>query len=266
MPGATLYYETRGTGPALLLIPGGGGDIGPFDRLAQDIADKYTVIAYERRGFSRSTLTEPIADADRLRADADDATRVLDAAGIATAAVLGSSSGAIVTLDLLTRHPDRVTRAVVHEPPLVSMVDDPDTWTALFDQVHDIWAAGDVDRAGAVFSEGVGMTGAGHLPDSEGLPAPLAAMLDRLRANRAFHFEHELRTYPLYPLDLAALKSLTGKLVLAGGEQSHGDFPYRATQGLAAALGTTVVEFSGDHIGYTSDPAGFAAALLEVLA
>jgi pimeloyl-ACP methyl ester carboxylesterase len=34
VPGATLYYEVRGTGPLLLSIPGGGGDAGVFDEMA----------------------------------------------------------------------------------------------------------------------------------------------------------------------------------------------------------------------------------------
>jgi hypothetical protein len=31
LPGATLYYETRGSGPVLLLIAGGGTDAGVFE-------------------------------------------------------------------------------------------------------------------------------------------------------------------------------------------------------------------------------------------
>jgi hypothetical protein len=34
VPGATLYYETRGTGPVLLLIPGGAADADIFAGLA----------------------------------------------------------------------------------------------------------------------------------------------------------------------------------------------------------------------------------------
>src|SRR5581483_2633124 len=122
VPGARVYYVSRGTGPVLLLVPGGNGDVGPFDRLASDLADRFTVVAYERRGFTRSPIETPIDDADRLHADADDAARVLDAVGAGTAYVLGSSSGAIVALDLLTRHPDRIVTLIAHEPPLVELV------------------------------------------------------------------------------------------------------------------------------------------------
>src|SRR3954447_2802054 len=94
VPGARVYYEARGTGPVLLLIPGGQGDVGPFDRLASDLADRFTVVAYERRGFARSPMQTPVEGIDRLHADADDAVRVLDAVGAGAAYVFGSSSGA----------------------------------------------------------------------------------------------------------------------------------------------------------------------------
>ena len=35
VPGASLYYETRGSGPVLLIIPGGPQDAGVFADVAQ---------------------------------------------------------------------------------------------------------------------------------------------------------------------------------------------------------------------------------------
>jgi hypothetical protein len=35
VPGATVYFETQGTGPVLLLIPGGAADAGIFAGLAR---------------------------------------------------------------------------------------------------------------------------------------------------------------------------------------------------------------------------------------
>ena len=39
VPGATLYYEVRGTGPVLLAIPGGPTDAGMFTALADQLAE-----------------------------------------------------------------------------------------------------------------------------------------------------------------------------------------------------------------------------------
>ncbi|HEY3955206.1 MAG TPA: hypothetical protein VGM53_17700 [Streptosporangiaceae bacterium] len=54
--GADLYFERRGAGPPLLLIVGGGGDCGYYGRLADILADEFTVLSYDRRGNSRSRL------------------------------------------------------------------------------------------------------------------------------------------------------------------------------------------------------------------
>ncbi len=55
--GADLYAERRGSGPPVLLIPGGGGDCGLFGELAELLAGAgYTAASYDRRGNSRSRL------------------------------------------------------------------------------------------------------------------------------------------------------------------------------------------------------------------
>jgi len=74
----------------------------------------------------------PVDDANRISADVEDAVALIARRGGGPACVFGSSSGAIVTLDLVTRHPDLVSTAVVHEPPILELLDDPDAWAARF--------------------------------------------------------------------------------------------------------------------------------------
>ncbi|MGH2758351.1 MAG: alpha/beta fold hydrolase, partial [Actinomycetota bacterium] len=62
VPGATLYHEVRGSGPVLLAIPGGPTDAGLFTGFAEYLADRYTVVTYDPRGHSRSTLDGPPED------------------------------------------------------------------------------------------------------------------------------------------------------------------------------------------------------------
>ena len=54
VPGATLYYEMRGKGPLLVIIPGGPQDAGVFAELAAGMADTHRVVAIDPRGNSRS--------------------------------------------------------------------------------------------------------------------------------------------------------------------------------------------------------------------
>jgi pimeloyl-ACP methyl ester carboxylesterase len=72
LSGTTLYYETRGSGPVLLLIAGGGTDAGIFEGLASFLAHDYTVITYDPRGNSRSPLDGPLVD-QQIEVHSDDA-------------------------------------------------------------------------------------------------------------------------------------------------------------------------------------------------
>ncbi len=65
VPGERLYYEVRGSGPVLLMMPGGPADGGIFHVIADDLAADHTVVTYDPRGLSHSTL-EGHVDDERL--------------------------------------------------------------------------------------------------------------------------------------------------------------------------------------------------------
>lgn len=43
VPGAILHYQTQGSGPALVLVPGANGEAGIFKPLADALQDAFTV-------------------------------------------------------------------------------------------------------------------------------------------------------------------------------------------------------------------------------
>ena len=57
VPDASLYYEVRGSGPVLLMIPGGPMDADGFKGIADRLADTYTVVTYDCRGTAALTAT-----------------------------------------------------------------------------------------------------------------------------------------------------------------------------------------------------------------
>jgi pimeloyl-ACP methyl ester carboxylesterase len=265
VPSATLYHEVRGTGPVLLFVPGGNGDAGPYAWVAEALADGFTTVTYDRRGFSRSPLEQPPVDATRLETDVDDACRLLDHLGASAAHVFGSSSGAIVALDLLTRHPERVRTVVAHEPPSLTVLPDGDRYLDILDDVYEQFRREGAGPAFERFAAETGVRG-GALPAGDEPPPPeMAEIAARLRPNIEFWFEHELRQYPRAPVDVAALHRQREHLVLAGGRDSRENFPYFPNAELARRLGTKVVDFPGGHVGYATDPAEFAAQLSGVL-
>src|SRR5687768_9742694 len=97
--GADLNVERRGAGPALLLIPGGLGDGRVFEDAAELLADNFTVLTYDRRGHSGSTIHDPDAAFD-IAEHSGDAVAVLRANDFERGLVFGSSAGALVSLDM----------------------------------------------------------------------------------------------------------------------------------------------------------------------
>jgi len=259
-----IYREVRGTGDVLLLIPGGNGDAGPYGPLARLLSDRFTVVSYDRRGFSRSPIDD--VPTDRMTADIDDAIALIDATGGgAPAHIFGSSSGAIVALELLSRHPERVATLVAHEPPLMTLLPDRDHWLAITDRVYATFHRDGPAAAMVEFGAGLGAGVEGAAPDPATLPPEALEMFERMVRNQGFWLEYEVRQYPRLVPDMTALAASRSKLVLAGGDESHDSMPYKPNLVLAEQLGLSVVDFPGNHIGYVTRPSEFAPQLGAIL-
>ncbi|MFD8940647.1 alpha/beta fold hydrolase [Streptomyces californicus] len=159
-PGATLHYEVRGRGPLLVMMPGGSADAGIYDTLAAELADRWTVAAFDPRGYSRSTLHGPAGE-QLPGAHSEDIARLIEllSPGGAPAAVFGSSSSAIVALELLSRRPGLVGRVVAHEPPLVELLPDPAAGRAVFAAVRESFLRDGVEAAMATMAAGLAPEG-----------------------------------------------------------------------------------------------------------
>ena len=106
---ASLYYESRGRGPAVLLVMGLGMTLAAWWRTVPVLAASFRVLTFDNRGVGRS---EPAALPYTVAQMADDAIAVLDAAGEDAAHVYGISLGGMVAQEAALRHPERV-RALV---------------------------------------------------------------------------------------------------------------------------------------------------------
>ncbi|MDA2813884.1 alpha/beta hydrolase [Nocardiopsis sp. RSe5-2] len=258
VPGAALHYETRGEGPLLLVIPGGSGVAEPFDGLAERLAAQFTVAVLEPRGAPRSPLDDPDAE-QSVEEHADDALRLLDLLSPdAPAAVFGSSSGAITTLALTARHPDRVRRAVTHEPPVVEVLPDAERHRRMFDEVHRAFRSGGVEAAIGVMAEG--FDAPAETPAR--LPGPEA--MARMHAGMPFFLDRIVPRFTRFVPDTEALRG-SGRLIPAHGESTRGRLPARPAEHLAGLVGHPAIAFPGGHLGYTSHPEEFAAALAPLL-
>jgi pimeloyl-ACP methyl ester carboxylesterase len=260
--GAHLYYEKRGTGPLLLMIPGASGSSDAYDGVADCLATHLTVVTYDRRGFSRSQLNGQQDDTHRLRTDVDDAARLLERFGSGPAIVFGSSSGAIVAPDLLVRQPSLVSTLVPHELPLVKLLADGQHWIDVFLGLYQQYLDLGPQHALRGFRDQI-------LAESDRLALARAmgeaAGGKSVMTNTRYWFEHELRQFPAVDLDLDPLKALADRIVLTVGCDSFGFPAHDATQELAKRLGRKVIVMPGGHLGFLSEPVEFADMLLHCI-
>ena len=259
VPGARLYYEVQGSGPVIMLV-GHPMGVSGFAAIAPLLAEDYTVVTHDPRGFARSTIDDPDQDAepDLL---ADDVRRVLEAAGGGPAYVFGSSGGAVTGLALVARYPDHVETLVAHEPPLALLLPEAEKARAAMHDIYDTYRDSGISAAWQRFS---GFTGINMRPQGEhaALRRPSAeavAMSERF-------FGHGLLPITLYQPDFSALQGVPGRVVVGGGAASKGQFAQRTAIALAERLGSPLIDFPGGHTGFASDAKDFVGVLRRTLA
>ena len=267
VPGATIYYETRGTGPIVLIIPGGPQDAGVFTDLARQLADRYTVVAFDPRGNSRSTVIGEAQDL-RVEVQADDAAALIRHLADAPVYVFGTSGGAQIGLDLAARYPELVAGLVAHEPPVVMLLDDPSVALAADEAIHASYRRDGVDAAMQTFFALNGLED--DAPADDGPPAfdptpEEAATFERVTGNFEYWLAHGMIPLSMYRPDIDALRSGRPSVVVAIGEQSAGQMIHEMGVALADRLGTTPVTFPGDHMGFEMFAEAFAATLDAVI-
>src|SRR5687768_10908404 len=118
------------------------------------MSNEFTVVTYDTRGNSRSLLDGPPSDV-AVETHADDAMRLIAALGAERAHVLGNSSGAVIGLELVTRHGECLDTLIAHEPPVMSLLPDSARWRTLTEDVFETYERDGALAAMQQFSEGV---------------------------------------------------------------------------------------------------------------
>lgn len=112
---ATLRVRHGGAGPPLLLLHGHPRTHATWHRVAALLADRFTIVAPDLRGYGRSS--KPPAGADHAgyskRAMAGDVVRLMGRLGFERFSVAGHDRGAYVAFRLAMDHPAAVHRLAV---------------------------------------------------------------------------------------------------------------------------------------------------------
>jgi pimeloyl-ACP methyl ester carboxylesterase len=262
VPGATLYVEVRGAGPVLLCITGGPTDAGIFSDLAERLADRYTVVTYDQRGHSRSTLDGEPEDIP-VSLHADDAAAILEAVGNEPAYVYGSSGGGTIGLELVTRHPALIRALVAHEAPVMELLPDAARWRSAFADISETYRAAGVFPAMGKFGALVEEGGPKYSEEMQAAPSTPEGeeMMARMAGNFELFIAHEIRQNGGYVPDLDALRNAPTQIFSAAGETSGEQGACRAAVALADRLDIPATFLPGAHGGWGSDPQEFAERL-----
>ena len=256
-----LYYERTGDGPAVVLLHGFAVDRRMWDDQVDVLSERHSVIAYDLRGFGRSSI--PVGP----YAHAKDLAVLLDHVCVEQANLIGSSMGGRVAIDFGIIFPERTLG-------IVSVAGMP---------------------GGFVFSRrrrsGPATRSAAQRPDESGRdtpslrggaprpgPSPLQKTLGRLTPERAawlkgivadysrWHRKNDDPRTEVQPPAIEQLGAIAAPVLVAVGEEDQEDF-HRAAETLAIGIGRSRrLELQGcGHLPNIEDPAAFNKAVLEFL-
>jgi pimeloyl-ACP methyl ester carboxylesterase len=108
--GARIYWDEQGSGEPLLLIMGLSYPSYMWHRSRPLLAKSYRTIALDNRGVGQSDAPPGVYPIALM---ASDAAKVLDAAGVESAHLFGSSMGGMIAQEFALQYPHRVRSLIL---------------------------------------------------------------------------------------------------------------------------------------------------------
>ncbi len=235
--GIRLYYEEHGSGTPILLIHGTSSSARIWGKAIDELSRLGRVIAYDRRGCTRSERPEP-HDTTSVAEHADDAAALLESIDAVPAIVIGRSYGGGVAVDLAIRYPDHVRALVLLEAGVLGLSPEADRWAYELTEAVQAAAARDMETVGETMIRAV-------LGDAAWKKMP--EELKRMFTHNGPAILAEVRGGDL-ALDPAALSTIERPTLVVGATDSPPAFR-EMNDGIAAAIPnsrTALVE--GGHL------------------
>lgn len=110
--GTIIAYDKKGQGPLLILVLGALNKRGSGKKLAELLADQFSVVCYDRRGRGDSTDVRPYS----IDKEVEDINTLIDELG-GSACLYGHSSGAILALLAAKKLGQKITSLALYEVP-----------------------------------------------------------------------------------------------------------------------------------------------------
>ena len=246
-----LFYEEQGAGEPLVLVHGGFSDHNNFRAVVPGLAESFRVVAYDRRGHSRSERPAPLGS---RRDQEDDLAALIEALGLGPAHVAGTSFGSAIALGLAARRPDLVRSLIAHEPALPGLAAGGPAVLARIRAALARVERGDAEGGAREFLEGVALGPGGW----ERLPTPIRATMV---ANAAAVLE-EQRDPDWAAVDGDVLSSAQLPVLLTQGGQSPTWFAEVVTALVIAIVGASVHRYpDAGHSPHITHPEAYVAAV-----
>ncbi|KRG10816.1 alpha/beta hydrolase [Staphylococcus sp. NAM3COL9] len=270
LKGAQLNYYKIGQGPILILVPGANGTGDIFLPLAEQLKDRFTVIAVDRRDYGHSELTESLParaqngdDDYRVKRDAKDIVELAKYLSDEPVYILGSSSGSIVTMHVLKDYPEVVKKIAFHEPPINTFLPDSKYWKDKNDEIVNIALTDGLQSAMTVFGETLKISPL----DAKSMSQPVSEDNEaqkRQYERMLFWAEYEIRQYTHSDISLEDLSKHKDIVTLLNGTDSKRSFPQDVNFYIAEQTGIKILDIPGGHLGYVQKPEGFGKVLAEM--
>lgn len=178
--GIDFYCELRGEGPAIVLVPDGCNDCGPYGKVAALLSDAFTTLTFDMRGGTRSMDPHPQKVTPKTLAD--DVAGIIRALDLAPASVYGCSSGGQAVLALGKYHPALVRNVMAHEAALQADVPIEDAGFVYFENFETLKQFLSDPALGSVWQIG----------NYDGVMCLDEACKQRIRDNKAFWTQYYL--------------------------------------------------------------------------
>ncbi|MGC4114072.1 MAG: alpha/beta fold hydrolase [Myxococcales bacterium] len=250
--GARIHYLDKGDGPALLLLHAFPLSSSMWNKQANDLKDRYRVLAPDFPGFGKSELLPQPATMELY---AQVALSLLDAAKVEKATVLGLSMGGYVAFELLAHAKDRVSALVLCDTRATA-----DTADA---------RKGREATAHAVEDDGIGVLAERMIPNlvSPAAPAALKRDIEKLiTENSADGAAAALRAMAQRKDFSGSLKDLACPTLVVVGDHDTVTTPADAQSMANGIPGAKLAQVPGaGHLSNLENPKAFDAALREFL-
>ena len=252
---ARVAYDVTGSGPAVLLLHAGLGDRTMWDAQVPALADAFTVIRMDARGFGETRKPpvrySPVADV----------LAVLDHLGVEQAHVIGVSMGSQTAIDLAVAARERVA-SLVAAGARTGVPVSPEL-RAGWDHVNELYEAGDIAGANE-YELRMWVDGPGRTPEMidpvfrDRVRGMNGALLDR--------DDYEGDEIELDPPAAERLGEITAPTLIVYGDQDIADVQ-RAGPPLAQAIpgARLVVMPNASHLPQMEQPEAFNELVLEFL-